>query len=197
MEPGSAIVGMDFDASVAWPAYDWMGVAKAALESTARYLARDLGPRGIRVNLMSAGPLKTMAATQHPRLRPFRGRVVAAGAARLGPEQCRARSARMRGAAVGLVPRHDRRDRARRRWRARDGRVRKPANFRERARSTGRSLPARGALAAARGIGADGLVAGAAEPDNPGVAADDIGPGSVAHLRVSDAEREQGARRVA
>jgi meromycolic acid enoyl-[acyl-carrier-protein] reductase len=66
MQPGSAIVGMDFDASVAWPAYDWMGVAKAALESTARYLARDLGPRGIRVNLMSAGPLKTMAARSIP-----------------------------------------------------------------------------------------------------------------------------------
>jgi meromycolic acid enoyl-[acyl-carrier protein] reductase len=66
MRPGGAIVGMDFDASVAWPAYDWMGVAKAALESTARYLARDLGPRGIRVNLMSAGPVKTMAAKSIP-----------------------------------------------------------------------------------------------------------------------------------
>jgi len=66
MQAGSAIVGMDFDASVAWPAYDWMGVAKAALESTARYLARDLGPRGIRVNLMSAGPVKTMAARSIP-----------------------------------------------------------------------------------------------------------------------------------
>jgi meromycolic acid enoyl-[acyl-carrier-protein] reductase len=59
---GGAIVGLDFDASVAWPAYDWMGVAKAALESTARYLARDLGPRGIRVNLVSAGPIETAAA---------------------------------------------------------------------------------------------------------------------------------------
>ena len=66
MRPGGAIVGMDFDASVAWPAYDWMGVAKAALESTARYLARDLGPKGIRVNLMSAGPVKTMAAKSIP-----------------------------------------------------------------------------------------------------------------------------------
>jgi enoyl ACP reductase len=66
MKPGGAIVGMDFDASVAWPAYDWMGVAKAALESTARYLARDLGPKGIRVNLMSAGPVKTMAAKSIP-----------------------------------------------------------------------------------------------------------------------------------
>jgi meromycolic acid enoyl-[acyl-carrier-protein] reductase len=66
MQPGGAIVGMDFDATVAWPAYDWMGVAKAALESTARYLARDLGPKGIRVNLMSAGPVKTMAAKSIP-----------------------------------------------------------------------------------------------------------------------------------
>jgi enoyl ACP reductase len=66
MEAGGAIVGMDFDASKAWPVYDWMGVAKAALESCSRYLARDLGPRGIRVNLMSAGPLKTMAARSIP-----------------------------------------------------------------------------------------------------------------------------------
>ena len=62
MKPGSSIVGLDFDARVAWPAYDWMGVAKAALESTSRYLARDLGERGIRVNLVSAGPVKTLAA---------------------------------------------------------------------------------------------------------------------------------------
>ena len=66
MGGGGAIVGMDFDASRAWPAYDWMGVAKAALESCARYLARDLGPRGIRVNLMAAGPLRTMAARSIP-----------------------------------------------------------------------------------------------------------------------------------
>jgi len=56
------IVGLDFDAQVAWPIYDWMGVAKAALESVNRYLARDLGPKGIRSNLVSAGPLRTMAA---------------------------------------------------------------------------------------------------------------------------------------
>src|SRR6266704_6088999 len=66
MSAGGAIVGLDFDASVAWPAYDWMGVAKAGLESCARYLARDLGPRGIRVNLMAAGPVKTMAAKSIP-----------------------------------------------------------------------------------------------------------------------------------
>jgi meromycolic acid enoyl-[acyl-carrier-protein] reductase len=73
MRPGGAIVGLDFDASVAWPAYDWMGVAKAALESTARYLARDLGPRGIRVNLVSAGPVKTMAARSIPGFDQFEG----------------------------------------------------------------------------------------------------------------------------
>jgi meromycolic acid enoyl-[acyl-carrier-protein] reductase len=66
MEGGGSVVGMTFDASVAWPAYDWMGVAKAGLESCSRYLARDLGPRGIRVNLVSAGPLKTLAAKAIP-----------------------------------------------------------------------------------------------------------------------------------
>ncbi len=73
MGRGGAIVGMDFDATVAWPAYDWMGVAKAALESTARYLARDLGPRGIRVNLMSACLIKTMAARSIPGFDQFEG----------------------------------------------------------------------------------------------------------------------------
>ena len=67
MGDGGAIVGLDFDNSrQAWPAYDWMGVAKAALESTARYLARDLGPKGIRVNLVAAGPVKTLAARSIP-----------------------------------------------------------------------------------------------------------------------------------
>jgi enoyl ACP reductase len=61
-EGGGSVVALDFDASVAWPVYDWMGVAKAALESVARYLARDLGPRGVRVNLVSAGPIETIAA---------------------------------------------------------------------------------------------------------------------------------------
>jgi len=65
-ERGGAIVGMDFDASLAWPAYDWMGVAKAGLESCARYLARYLGPYQIRVNLMAAGPLRTMAMKAIP-----------------------------------------------------------------------------------------------------------------------------------
>ncbi len=62
LEDGGSIVGLDFDASRAWPAYDWMGVSKAGLEAVARYLARDLGPRGVRVNLVSAGPIETPAA---------------------------------------------------------------------------------------------------------------------------------------
>ena len=65
-QPGRGIVALDFDASVAWPAYDWMGVSKAALESVGRYLARDLGPRGVRVNLISAGPISTPAASGIP-----------------------------------------------------------------------------------------------------------------------------------
>ncbi|MCL5948521.1 MAG: enoyl-ACP reductase FabI [Actinobacteria bacterium] len=69
---GSAsIVGLDFDASVAWPGYDWMGVAKAGLESLSRYLARDLGPRGTRVNLVAAGPVRTMAAKSIPGFAQF------------------------------------------------------------------------------------------------------------------------------
>ena len=63
---GGSVVGLDFDAAQAWPAYDWMGVAKATLEATARYLARDLGPYGIRVNLVSAGPIRSVAARGIP-----------------------------------------------------------------------------------------------------------------------------------
>lgn len=66
MTPGSSVVGLTFDGSVAWPAYDWMGVAKGALESCARYLARDLGEHGVRVNLVSSGPLRTLAAKAIP-----------------------------------------------------------------------------------------------------------------------------------
>jgi enoyl-[acyl-carrier protein] reductase I len=73
MTGGGSIVGLDFDASVAWPGYDWMGVAKAGLESCARYLARDLGGHGIRVNLVSAGPLRTMAAKSIPGFERFEG----------------------------------------------------------------------------------------------------------------------------
>src|SRR6202167_1749448 len=73
MGNGGSVVGLDFDASVAWPGYDWMGVAKAGLESCARYLARDLGPQRVRVNLVSAGPLKTMAAKSIPGFEKFEG----------------------------------------------------------------------------------------------------------------------------
>src|SRR4051812_19994784 len=73
MPDGGSVVGLTFDATVAWPKYDWMGVAKAAFESTARYLARDLGPAGVRVNLVAAGPLKTMAAKSIPGFDEFEG----------------------------------------------------------------------------------------------------------------------------
>ena len=66
MPDGGSVVGLDFDASVAWPLYDWMGVAKAAFESCARYLARDLGRQNVRINLVSAGPIRTMAAKGIP-----------------------------------------------------------------------------------------------------------------------------------
>jgi enoyl-[acyl-carrier protein] reductase I len=66
MDDGGSLVGMDFDASVAWPVYDWMGVAKAGLESVSRYLARDLGDSRVRVNLISAGPVETPAAQGIP-----------------------------------------------------------------------------------------------------------------------------------
>ena len=71
MEAGGSIVGLDFDNTQAWPVYDWMGVAKSAFESTARYLARDLGRQGIRVNLVAAGPVRTMAAKSIPGFEQF------------------------------------------------------------------------------------------------------------------------------
>jgi enoyl-[acyl-carrier protein] reductase I len=63
---GASVVGLTFDARVAWPKYDWMGVAKSALESTARYLARDLGKENVRVNMVAAGPIRTIAAKSIP-----------------------------------------------------------------------------------------------------------------------------------
>ncbi len=71
MEKGGSVVGLTFDATTAWPVYDWMGVAKAGLESCSRYLARYLGPKGIRSNLISAGPLRTMAAKSIPGFEKF------------------------------------------------------------------------------------------------------------------------------
>jgi enoyl-[acyl-carrier protein] reductase I len=70
-DSGGSILGLTFDATQAWPAYDWMGVAKSALESTSRYLARELGPRHIRVNLIAAGPVRTMAAKSIPGFSTF------------------------------------------------------------------------------------------------------------------------------
>jgi len=71
MDGGGSIVGLDFDARVAWPFYNWMGVAKAAFESTARYLAHSLGGQGIRVNLVAAGPVRTVAARSIPGFETF------------------------------------------------------------------------------------------------------------------------------
>jgi enoyl-[acyl-carrier protein] reductase I len=68
---GGSLVGLTFDARFAWPAYDWMGVAKAGLESTSRYLARELGPKQIRVNIVAAGPIRTMAAKSIPGFAQF------------------------------------------------------------------------------------------------------------------------------
>ncbi len=71
MGPGGSVVGLTFDARFAWPVYDWMGVAKAAFESTNRYLARDLGPKGIRCNIVAAGPIRTTAAKSIPGFERF------------------------------------------------------------------------------------------------------------------------------
>jgi meromycolic acid enoyl-[acyl-carrier-protein] reductase len=71
MPMGGSVVGLTFDAQYAWPIYDWMGVAKAAFESTSRYCARDLGPKGVRVNLVAAGPIRTTAANSVPGFETF------------------------------------------------------------------------------------------------------------------------------
>ena len=125
-ERGASIVGLTFDAQVAWPAYDWMGVAKSALESTSRYLARDLGGRGIRVNVVAAGPVRTMAAKSIPGFSAVRGRVERARAAGLGQRRRGAGGQVHPGPAVGLAAHDDRRDAARRRWLPRDGRLNRP-----------------------------------------------------------------------
>lgn len=71
MTEGGSVVGLTFDAKFAWPVYDWMGVAKAAFESTSRYLARDLGPQRVRCNLVAAGPIRTTAAKSIPGFEKF------------------------------------------------------------------------------------------------------------------------------
>ena len=121
MEDGGAIVGMDFDAQVAWPVYDWMGVAKAGLEAVSRYLARDLGPKGVRVNLVSAGPLGTLAANGIPGFDDLAKRVGAAGPARLGHRGRGPGRGRRVLPAERSRPRDHRRDPARRRRLPRHG----------------------------------------------------------------------------
>ena len=127
MPDGGSVVGLTFDAKFAWPVYDWMGVAKAAFESTNRYLARDLGPKGMRCNLVAAGPIRTTAAKSIPGFDDVRGGLGRPRAARLGRQRPGAGRQGLRGAAVRLVPGDDRRDRPRRRRRARDGPVARPA----------------------------------------------------------------------
>jgi len=101
-EAGGSIVGLTFDATVAWPAYDWMGVAKAGLESASRYLARELGPRKIRVNLIAAGPIRTMAAKSIPGFSAFEERVGTAGPRSAGQLRRRARRPHRGRTALGL-----------------------------------------------------------------------------------------------
>ena len=110
---GGAIVSLDFDGQVAWPIYDWMGVAKAALEGVSRYLARDLGPKQIRVNTVSARAAQDDGGQGHPRVRPDLRGVGPPCAARLGPH--RSHPGRQRGGlpVVRHGRRHHRRSRAR------------------------------------------------------------------------------------
>ena len=107
--------GLDFDNRQAWPAYNWMGVAKSALQSVSRYLAKEVGPQGIRSNLVAAGPIKTMAAKSIPGFALFEDTWDVR--APLGWDVAQLRTGRqgVHRAAVGLVPRHHRRDHPRRR----------------------------------------------------------------------------------
>ena len=105
--PGASIVGLDFDARVAWPSYGWMGVAKAGLESCTRYVAKELGPAGIRVNLVAAGPLRTMAARSVPGLAEIEAVWDSRAPLGWGRRRCRAGCPDLPGAAVGLAARHD------------------------------------------------------------------------------------------
>ena len=112
MTDGGAFVGLDFDNTVAWPAYNWMGVAKSALESINRYLAVELGPQGIRCNLVAAGPVKTMAAKSIPGFKKFEDVWDDRAPARLGRHRLLGRRQGVRRAAQRLVPGDDRRDRS-------------------------------------------------------------------------------------
>ena len=120
------MVGLTFDATVSWPVYDWMGVAKAALESTSRYLARYLGPDGIRVNLVAAGPLETLAKKAIGGADDFQRGVGAAGTARLGSRGHHAHGQGGGRVAQRLLPEDHRRDDPRRRRPALDRRLMAP-----------------------------------------------------------------------
>ena len=115
MTAGGSFVGLDFDNSVTFPAYNWMGVAKSALQSLNRYLARELGPQGHPLQPRRRRPGADDGGQEHPRVRPVRGHLGRAGAARLGHQRPRAGRQGVRRAAVGLVPGDHRRDRPRRR----------------------------------------------------------------------------------
>ncbi len=115
MERGGSIVGLDFDNTQAWPVYDWMGVAKSAFESVARYLAKELGPQGIRVNLVAAGTDPHHGGQEHPGLRAVRGGVGRARAAGLGHPRPRARRERVHRVVHRSVLGNDWRDAPRRR----------------------------------------------------------------------------------
>ncbi len=123
MSRGGSVVGLTFDATVAWPGYDWMGVAKAALESTSRYLARDLGALGIRCNLVSAGPLKTLAAKAIPGFEKFEEPWLDRAPLGWDPTDLEPTGRTIVASAERLLPGDHRRDRARRRRLPRDGSV--------------------------------------------------------------------------
>ncbi len=123
MSEGGSFVGFDFDNRQAWPAYNWMGVAKSALQSVSRYLAKEVGPKGIRSNLVAAGPDQDDGSQVDPRLRRVRGQLGRPRTTRLGRHRLRTRRQGLHRPAVGLVPRHHRRDHPRRRRLPRNGRL--------------------------------------------------------------------------
>ena len=104
MDRGGSVVGLTFDARYAWPVYDWMGVAKAAFESTNRYLARDLGPKGMRCNIVAAGPIRTTAAKSIPGFERFEEEWGSRAPLGWDVNDAEPAGTRLRRAALGLVP---------------------------------------------------------------------------------------------